>query len=318
MKKLTYKIFLSAFILGCSFACRDEDAVRVPEFLNAPNLRIQLDATENFFNLEVLPDARLVYDVYSENYTEIQEVEISVRFQKNGSVACNQGGCVGPFVVKTYTAADLAANNGAILDETITIAELLTLTGLTPSDIGGGDNFFFVNKTTMTDGRIYPSATVSGQDNVPGIYDTPGASFTASFAGIVACPFVIADAVGTYTIVADNFGIRPNPPPTTVVVEAGTAPNTFIMRNVFGHGFDLTATVSTPASGALTIATTQSYVPTNTAPPLPASYGSGFAASPVANGSYAFSCVGQINLRLTYSVSIGTFTGLWDYKLLKQ
>jgi hypothetical protein len=312
MNKMIKKILASVLVITALFAC--DETVRIPAFKNAPNLRIQIRASDSFFNLGLLSTTKLVYDIYSENYKEIEEVELSVRYQKSGNPACNLGGCLGPFVVKTYTAADLAEGKGIIEAEEITMTELLTLFSLDPADIGGGDQFLFVNKTTMTDGRVYPSTTALGQDNVPTIYDTPGASFTGSFAGSVGCPFISSEIVGTYDLVLDDFGAAVDGHGNVQVI-AGPGANQFTVQNIMGHGFNYVATVN-PASGATSATVQEAWDPDYFG--LPASYARGFAAAPAANLSATYSCVGQINFKFTYSVNVGTFTGTWNYKLLKQ
>lgn len=223
MKNIANKIFITACILAFSIACRDEDAVRVPEFKNAPNLRMQLRPENSYFNFATISEAKLVYDLYSENYDEIESVEISFRYQRNGNPTCANGGCIGPLVVKTYSASDLAAAQGIMIGEEITIQDVTTLIGLNTSELTGGDQFFFVNKTTMKDGRVYPTATIGANDNIPGIYDTPGASFTASFAAIVGCPLVDA-FTGNYRIEQVTGDVNWNGAPTQpIFAPIGTA-----------------------------------------------------------------------------------------------
>jgi hypothetical protein len=310
MKAIMNKIFAALVLMTTLFAC--EENVRIPDFKNAPNVRIQLRATDNYFNLVVLPDSKLVYDIFSENHKELEEVEISFRYLKSGSPACNLGGCLGPFVVKTYTAADFSSK-GIIEGEEITMAELIGIMGLTMGDIGGGDQFLFVNKTTMKDGRVYPSASAAGQDNVPGIYDTPGASFTGSFNGNVGCPFVIADLVGMYDVIEDAWELAAVGH-TEVEVVAGPGTNQYTIKNAFGFGLDFICTVD-PASGATTAAAQTTWDPVYWG--FPAAYNPGRTACPATNFSTTFSCVGQINLNLAITVSAGSF-GNWSFKYLKQ
>lgn len=183
MKKIitTFLVIVTAL-----FACEEES--RIPTFLNAPNVRLQLHPANSYFNFSDINTAKLVYDLYSENFNEIESVQLSFMYQKNGNPTCANKGCTGPFIVKTYTAADLTGSNGVMTAEEITIQDVATIMGLTPADFTGGDQLFFTNTTTMKDGRVYPSVTVGTNDNVPAIYDQPGASYTASFAAIVGCP----------------------------------------------------------------------------------------------------------------------------------
>jgi hypothetical protein len=196
MKKIivTFIIIISAFS-----ACRDEDTIRLPKFKNAPNFRIQMIPQFSFFNFEDLENAKLVWDVFSQNYSEIESAEISFRYQKQGNPNCANRGCLGPFVLKTYTKSQLSTAKGIIKGETFTLQQVVDLMGVNLNSIGGGDQFLFENKVTMTDGRVYPSLTVGTNDNVPPIFDQPGASYTASFNAIVGCP-VPAPFLGKYKL----------------------------------------------------------------------------------------------------------------------
>jgi len=196
MKTIMKKIFTPLLFIAALFAC--EENVRIPDFQEAPNVRIVVASANSYFDFSDLANAKLIYDIYSEDYDNIESVVIRFRYQKNGAAACNLYGCLGPFVVKTYTSEDLSSSKGKILDEEITIDDVLTAVGLTIPDITGGDQFFFENVTTMKDGRIYPTVTPNGTDNVPAIFDTPGAHFTASFSAIVGCP-VSAAFTGAYS-----------------------------------------------------------------------------------------------------------------------
>lgn len=218
MKTMMKKIFTPLLFIAALFAC--EENVRIPDFKNAPNVRIVIAPENSYFDFSNLADAKLVYDLYSEDFNEIESVVIRFRYQKNGNPACNLYGCLGPFVVKTYTAEDLSSSKGQILDEEITIDDVLTAVGLTLADISGGDQFFFENITTMKDGRIYPTVTPNGTDNVPAIFDTPGAHFTASFAAIVGCPLSAA-FTGSYSFTQISGPANWNPPPVGGIFSTG-------------------------------------------------------------------------------------------------
>lgn len=188
------KLYITLFVLAVLFACDEEK--RVPEVMNAPNFRMQLHPDNSYFNFADIDNAKLVYDVFSQNFNEIERVDVTFRYQRNGSPTCANRGCLGPFTVKSYTSADLAAE---IQDEEITIQDVTALLGMTPADLTGGDQFFFQMVTTMKDGRVYPSITVGANDNVPTLFDQPGASYTSAFNAIVGCPLTAA-FTGNYKV----------------------------------------------------------------------------------------------------------------------
>lgn len=304
-----------AFFLSAILACRDEDAVRIPDFINAPNFRLQIRPANNFFNVSDLSTAKLVYDIYSQNYTEIEKVEVYVRYQKVGNSSCATGGCLGPFMVKTYVKSDLEAVKGNLLGEEITIQSLVTLLGLTEADIQGGDQFIFNNVTTMTNGTVYPTVTVGSNTNVPAIYSTAGASYTASFSANVGCPYVAANIAGTYILMADPWEVASIPVGSEIQVVQGPGANQFTVKDIFGFGYDFVADVN-PASGAVSSTRQQTWDPEYWG--YPASYGKGYATAAAANASTVFTCIGKISFKFSYSVDAGSFAGINDYLLEKQ
>jgi hypothetical protein len=315
MKNTFKKILILTVVVASSFACRDEDVVRVPKFKNAPNYRMVIDPDNSFFNIADLGTAKLKYDIYTEIPNELETVEVIFRYQKAGQPACNLFGCSDPFTVKTYTRAQLVAAKGIIKGEEITVQQVLALLGKTESDLGGGDAFLFTNKVTMTDGRVYPTSTPNNNTNIPTIFNQVGASYTATFSALVGCPYSSTDIVGTYNVLEDAFAVRvAGHNQVQVVSVSGTQ---FRINNVFGHAgpLNMTCTVN-PVSGAITVDPRQyTWVPAYFGL---VGYGNGYAATPAANGSTVFTCIGRISLKLSYSVDIGSYGGVWNYTLQKQ
>lgn len=312
MKTSMKKLILLTLLIASAVACRDEDVIRVPEFQRAPNYRMVIDPVQSFFNLSALNTTKIVYDLFSENYNDFTTIEVIARYQKAGNPPCDQFGCLGPVIIKTYTGAQLAASQGVLRGEEMTAQQVLAAFGLTASDVGGGDQFLFTNKVTMTDGRVYPSTVPGGGTNVPTIFGQAGASYTATFNVAIGCPYVVSELVGMYDVVVDAFGASFV---DEVEVVSGPGANQFTVKNILGNNQDFVCTVN-PANGAVSSTRQQTWSPV--AVGYPASYGAGFIQATATNGSSVYTCAGQVNLKLTYSVDIGTFANIWDYKLLKQ
>jgi len=191
MKKLIYLILTSLVAIGIS--CRDEDEIRVPDFIDAANVRIQIDPENSYFDFQDIDNAFLEYSIYSEN-ENINTIQI---FFEYANVAA--GDTTAPAVIKTYTQDSFT--DGVLLDQRITAAELAAAVGLTTQDLNGGDQFLFTNVTTLTDGRVYPSATILGYQSVPADIRLASAtaSFTTVFDAIVGCP-VSAPFAGEYLV----------------------------------------------------------------------------------------------------------------------
>ena len=194
MKKITKYILSLTALSAALFSCRNEEAVRFPDFKDAANVRIQVDPDFSYFDFSDIANARLKYDVFSEN-TNLDEVNIY--FVYTPAV----GSASDPILIKTYTQADFSAAKGAIRNEEITSADVTSALGITVADLAGGDQFVFLNYTTMADGTVYPSESLPGFVNVdPGFDPAAGtASFTTRFNAIVGCPLEAA-FTGTYAL----------------------------------------------------------------------------------------------------------------------
>lgn len=192
-------------VLSLFSACQDEDAIRVPEIADAPNVRFQWDPLYGFINFDDLENTFVRYDLFSES-TNIETVELQ-------TIYASVSGTNDTAIVKTYTQADFNSNSGAIYDEDISANDLATAFGITLADFSGGDSFIFNNITTLTDGTVYPSPTINGNSNVsPTIVgQSATASFTTSNTAYVGCPSDASSIVGTYmaTIVTQNSAGNP-------------------------------------------------------------------------------------------------------------
>lgn len=201
MKNIKYTPLILLLALTMIVSCQDDDAVRVPDILNAANVRIQINPDRSYFDFNDIANAYLEYDMFSEN-KDLESVEIV--FEYVNSVA---GDTTDPQVIKTYAQGDFV--NGVIRGERLTSAELVAALGITIGDLAGGDQFLFVNRTTLEDGRVYPSATVAGYQNVPAdIRLASGTtSYTAVFDAIVGCP---PDASFTGKYLLEQIGGPPD------------------------------------------------------------------------------------------------------------
>jgi hypothetical protein len=174
-------------------SCKDDEAIRIPEVMDAANVRIQIEPDRSYYDFQDIANAYLGYSIYTEN-TNIESIVIS--FQYVNSVAEDTTDAQ---IIKTYTQGDFV--NGVIPSQQITAAELTAALGITTADLSGGDQFLFLNVTTLTDGRVYPSATVDSYQSVPADVRLASAtaSFTTVFDAIVGCP-TDAPFTGTYLL----------------------------------------------------------------------------------------------------------------------
>ena len=111
-----------------------------------------------------------------------------------------------------------------------TPASLAALFGLTAGDLIPGDRFDFEATSIGTNGEI-----VTFDDFASNLGGNPGMAQGYRFVTFLSCPFIQADALGTYTILDNGgfFGYLSGTGPIEVI--AGNTVNDIIMVDPMGH-----------------------------------------------------------------------------------
>ena len=201
----------------------------------------------------------------------------------------------------------------------ISLNQLAGYFGLVGSDLTYGDSFRIFAKVTTKDGRVFkgeipstvpgvvPNENVTTQDL---LNSTFGYNQAMQFNVTVACASLDVSALlGTYKVEFDEFDEYDFRVPSSYTIQcvAGDLPNTIKFLNFSNIGTDLVVTLD-PATQSATSSRTQIYNNFYT-------YGACFATG---NSGLVFSCIGTIDLKMTYSVGAGTFRGTWSLKFVKQ
>ena len=185
-------IIVTSFIF---FGCEDDEAVRVPEFQNGANVRLQLAPESQSINFADLQNSALTFSVYSEN-DNIEEIEITgtyYNFELDSAFEKR--------VLVTLAQNDF--NNGMVEDISFSTEDLAAIFEVPGGidGIGGGDRFDIFNKTTLTNGLVFPDTTIRDKLNVEqGIITGESSSFTYSKTVFVACPIEETFATGKYKL----------------------------------------------------------------------------------------------------------------------
>ena len=296
-KILKYSALLSMFMI-VAISCRDEDAVRFPELQTGVNARVAFgDPTKAFFNYADIANATLAFDIYSQN-KDIDEIVYTISFADASDPDA------------TYADAELAIPGSAFTNGkasvSLTSDQIAQMFGLADhTALDGGDNFTFVAKAVLTDGRV-----IDANNSAPSITGGTNASFTTQFTVFVACPFNVAEAVGTYTITRDDAEVSLDPSDDQVEVIAGTAPNTVILKDLYGYPqqYDVVVTVN-PGNGAATIAKQKAW----DSDALLGQYGE----ASIEGGGWFFSCTGLLTVDIEHTVDLGSF-GTYKLELTKN
>ncbi len=293
--KYSLTILLIAMV---TISCRDEDAVRFPDLQEGVNARVVLYPERSFLNFANLAGASIAFDVYSAS--QIEEIVYSGAYVD----ASLPQKVYAP--VALITVPGSAFVEGKATEVKITAAELAVKFNL-PGGIAfldGGDSFTFTASAKLKDGRVF-----DGNNSAPSITQGNNASFTQTFQVFVACPFVVADAVGSYTITRDDFATWLD---DQVEIFAGPGPGQVTLKDLFGHPekYDVIVDID-PAKGDATIKKQQAWHCAN----FGCAFGVGSIES-TAPGTF-FSCTGFLTINVRHTVAAGSF-GAFRLELTKN
>jgi hypothetical protein len=301
MKQIIFSFFILAF--GClSISCEEQEKFGLEQSEKAFNLRLAPD--KNSFDISA-GDPEINFTIYTDTKT-IDHVEIYVDLLKFGS-----DGPTPRALLKEIPGNTLGTSTSV----TLKLSDFVGAVGLTLDDLGGGDLFNIYNEVTLSDGRVYPDTLELGDDkfvNVENPFFTAAGttSFTATLAFPVLCPFVTADAIGTYTVTRDDFEILFDPAHQPEVI-AGPGPNQVTLVDIFGHppGFDVIVDVN-PATDVATVQSQEGWDSGN--------YGLPFGNILVEGGGFYFSCTGFLTLDLAHNLADGRSYGTYRIEFTKE
>ena len=298
--------FFILILTICAFAlsCEEQD-------------KFGLDESEKAFNLRVVPD-KVTFDIsagdpvvnftiYSDTRT-IQSVQILVEFLKFGDENPT------PIRLLKELPGDQLGVSPSI-NVPVKLSEFASAVGLSLDELSGGDVFTIHNKVTMADGRVYPDTLDLGGNqyvNVENSFFTAAGttSFTSTLALPVLCPFVAADAAGTYTVITEEAEVLWAPGHQVEVV-AGPGENQVTIKDMFGYPQKLDVIVDVnPATAVATIAKQVAWDSDEI----------GFNLGPASvrgQGLY-FSCTGFMSVALTHSVASAEFNGTYLYEMRRN
>ncbi len=305
MKLIKYPILLLIITLLINISCSTTDDSRIPEVEKAANVRILLDPDYSSLRADDIPNAKIVFSVFSEN-KNINQVQLVVQYYNFATDSLYSRR-----VIESYSQNDFDASDGAIRNITLTSGDLAQAFGLSSiNDLGGGDRFDFFNITRLTNGLVFPD-TIPVQGGVlnvpPAITQTSATtSFTSQFTVYVACPFIASESEGTYEVVNDGWGdwnpgeqldVIANADGTGVIVKGMYSK----FRNDDRGPYDVEIVITDPNTGLATVAQQPAweyYWYTGQ---------EGYGTGSVAGSGFVFSCSGIITLTLEHTVAAGSF-----------
>ncbi|HEX6227683.1 MAG TPA: hypothetical protein VFZ52_24865 [Chryseolinea sp.] len=302
MKQILFSFYVFA-LGGLMFACEEQEDFGIAQADKAFNLRVAPD--KNSFDISA-GDPEVNFTIYSDTKT-IDHVEIYVDLIKFGS-----DGPTPRALLKEIPGNTLGNTSTSV---TIKLSEFVDAVGLTLGDLGGGDLFNIYNEVTMSDGRVYPDTLELGGEefvNMENAFFTAAGttSFTTTLAFPVLCPFVTADAIGTYSISRDDLEVAYDAAHKPEVI-AGPGPNQVTLVDMLGHpqGYDIIVDVN-PATDVATVNAQTGWDSAN--------FGLPFGEISVEGGGFYFSCTGFLSLDLAHNLADGRSFGTFRIEFTKE
>lgn len=195
---IKYTLTIGVFAL-IGISCKDDDAIRFPDFEDGVTGRVVLYPERSYVNLDDLANASVAFDIYTVN-NNLQQIEYTATFVDADS-AENNFSTVSAITVPASAFSGGKATNVEIT--ATTLAELFNFPGGV-AFLEGGDSFIFRAEATLDDGRTFSAA-----NSAASITNGAAASFTTEFTVYVGCPSPVEEIEGTYVAIMDynNFGI---------------------------------------------------------------------------------------------------------------
>ena len=308
MKNTIKHSLLIIILLGLFISCEDPDAIRIPEFKDAVNVRVVIDPDYTFLDFSDLESAKLVFDAYTEN-TDLQSAVFYISYYNLSTDS-------------TYAEVPIEFTEFPTQHYEYTAAELAEIFNLPGGidDLGGGDSFNFRTVAVTAEGLTYPDTVLVGlpQETLnvtPNIINAAATtSFTSNFVVFVSCPFIVDDAVGTYEVVVDGWADWE--PGEQLEVEANADGTGIIVKGMYSKfrnddrgPYDVEVLVQAN-SGIATVEQQPAWEWFWYAGDE--QYGTGS----VDGGGFVFSCAGIITLTLEHTVEAGSF-GEYGFTLQK-
>lgn len=182
-------------------------------------------------------------------------------------------------------------------DIAVTGAEIVAAMG---APVAPGEIYTLYNSCITKDGGRFDFGNINGE-----VAGNPNYNMALTWQATVVCPFVPAQATGTYTIVADNWDGAVGET-ADITATANSATVTYMFPYAAPPGVNPVVITVDPATGSATVAK-QTY----------GSYGAGFENFTAQGTGFFFSCTGFVDLSLQHVSGGGTNYGTYVLRMQK-
>lgn len=279
MRKISYLIFSTLIVFSSSLfiSCEDDDKDPFVIEENAENFApyVRFVPSNAAIDVTAIDSGDIVYaGVLDDSADNVASWAVEIRKIRSGD---------------TIPYAPLTSFNSFPAEFELTGQDIADALDIPLSEIQAGDKIEFNAVSTGTDG-----VELRFEDLGPDLFGQPEQRQAYFFNVFVGCPFVQADAVGTYTTTLDAFGLAA----ATFEVAPGPDENSVILVDVWQAGLSQVVNVD-PNSGIATI---------ERQPAKDDFFGFvGGNINTISTPSFVFACTGTISATLQYTVDLGSF-----------
>ncbi|MBC6491654.1 hypothetical protein ACFSQD_11985 [Flavihumibacter stibioxidans] len=237
------------------------------------------------------------------NYSDLNNTTVSIEVKEYGNPGekvityVSTNGSIDKSTWKPVGEFPLANGVATLVVSAKSIASAL---GVQPTDLAPGNSYTLFNEVVTKDGRSFSIANtntdVEGNSNY---------NMALRWSASVICPFVAADAAGTYKITRDDWDGS-----VGATVEATATDKTLTLTYAF-------PAAANPGKAPITITIDQATGAATVAKQVYGSYGTGYENFACQGTGLVFSCAGKVTLRLQHLLGSSDY-GTYPLQLQKQ
>jgi uncharacterized protein (UPF0218 family) len=288
MKKIISSVFYTALVAIAMSSCQKGEIAQDVNSLSIGSYVTLVSAGNNIIDATNLSGSKVSASV--KEYGSAQEklvVYVTKAPQTSDRTKWKK--------VKEYT------NNGGTYNLEVSGQEIATALGATP---GPGETYILYNQVVTKDGRTFDVG-----NTLPDLATVGQYNLKLTWSAVVVCPFVPAQATGTYVITKDPWdgAYGSLGADVDVVASAGKAVATYLFPVAENPGKNPVTITVNSNTGAATV-TRQTY----------GSYGGSYDNMTCEGSGFYFSCTGTIDLTLLHKFANGSNEGTYALALKKR
>ncbi|KIC89717.1 hypothetical protein [Flavihumibacter sp. ZG627] len=239
------------------------------------------------------------------NYSDLENTTVSIKVKEYGTagvekvnVYVSTNNSIDKSTWKSVAEFPIGTDGTATL--VVSAKAIAQALGIPATDLAPGNSYPLFNEVISKDGRAFGMYNINGD-----MEGSPNYNMALRWSANVICPFVAADAEGTYKVTRDDWDGAVGSTVTATATN-NTLTMTYLFPAASAPGKEPVTIKIDPATGAATVEK-QVY----------GSYGSGYENFAAQGSGLVFSCAGKITLRITHLLGSSDY-GTYPIEFQKQ